>query len=120
MHRHYAWGLWAVEVVQCAATLHGAENSGKSATHYPIAWGQGWGKIGLRPRGVTDVRFPTPPPLLARPDGTMTTGTHSPLVPPLAPTVVVFMSGLFRLHPIARGGGGGCNAPPWLPVGKLV
>ena len=24
--------------------------------------GLGWGKIGLRPRGVTDVHFPTPPP----------------------------------------------------------
>ena len=22
----------------------------------------GWGKIGLRPRGVTDVHFPNPPP----------------------------------------------------------
>ena len=47
-----------------------------------------------------------PPPLLARRDGAMTTGIHSPPVPPLPPTVVVFMSGLFRLHPIARGGGG--------------
>ena len=74
----------------------------------------GWGKIGLRPRGVTDVHFPNPPPpLLVRRDGAMTTGIHSPPVPPLPPTVVVFMSGLFRLHPIARGGGGGCNAPPW-------
>ena len=67
---------------------------------------QGWGKIGLRPRGVADVHFPTPRPLLARRDGAMTTGIHSPPVPPLPPTVVVFMSGLFRLHPIARGGGG--------------
>ena len=69
----------------------------------------GWGKIGLRPRGVTDVHFPNPPPLLARRDGAMTTGIHSPPVPPLPPTVVVFMSGLFRLHPIARGGGGGAT-----------
>ena len=45
----------------------------------------------------------TPPPLLARRDSAMTTGIHSPPVPPLPPTVVVFMSGLFRLHPIARG-----------------
>ena len=46
-----------------------------------------------------------PPPLLARRDGAMTTGIHSPPVPPLPPTVVVFMSGLFGLHRIAGGGG---------------
>ena len=63
--------------------------------------------MGLRPRGVTDVHLPNPPPLLARRDGAMTTGIHSPPVPPLTPPVVVFMCGLFRLHPIARGGGGG-------------
>ena len=67
---------------------------------------QGWGKIGLRLRGVTDVHSPNPPPILARRDGAMTTGIHSPPVTPLPPTVVVFMSGLFRLHPIARVGGG--------------
>ena len=47
---------------------------------------KGWGKIGLRPRGVTDVHFPNPPPpLLARRDGAVTTGIHSPPVPPPYP-----------------------------------
>ena len=61
------------------------------------------GEIWLAPTGVTDVHFPNPPPpLLARCDGAMTTGIQSPPVPPLPPTVVVFMSGLFRLHRIAH------------------
>ena len=65
--------------------------------------GENW----LAPTGGHGCPFPKPPPpLLARRDGAMTTGIHSPPVPPLPPTVVVFMSGLFRLHPIAPGGGG--------------
>ena len=64
--------------------------------------GENW----LAPMGGHGCPFPKPPPLLARRDGTMTTGIHSPPVPPLPPRVVVFMSGLFRLHPIAQGGGG--------------
>ena len=42
---------------------------------------KGWGEIGLCPRGVTDVHFPNPP-LLARRDGAMTIGIHSPGPPP--------------------------------------
>ena len=65
----------------------------------------GVGENWLAPTGGHGCPFPKPPPpLLARRDGAMTTGIHSPPVPPLPPTVVVFMSGLFRLHPIARGG----------------
>ena len=71
---------------------------------------KGWGKIGLRPRGVTDVHFPNPPPLLARRDGAMTTGIHSPPVPPLPPTVVVFY---VRSIPVASHstGEGGMQRP---------
>ena len=60
----------------------------------------GVGENWLEPTGGHGCPFPKPPPLLARRDGAMTTGIHSPPVPPLPPTVVVFMSGLFRLHPI--------------------
>ena len=70
----------------------------------------GVGENWLAPTGGHGCPFPKPPPpLLACRDGAMTTGIHSPRVPP--PTVVVFMSGLFRLHPIARGGGGGDATP---------
>ena len=51
------------------------------ATRQRIA--MGWGKIGLRPRGSRmSISQPPPPPLLARRDGAMTTGIHSPQSPP--------------------------------------
>ena len=61
----------------------------------------------------------TPDPLLARRDGAMTTGIHSPSVPPPTPNG----GGIdVQSIPVASHstGAGGCNAPPWPPVGKLV
>ena len=58
----------------------------------------GGGKLACAHGGSRMSISQTPPPLLARRDGAMTTGLHSPPVHPLPPTVVVFMSGLFRLH----------------------
>ena len=80
-------------------SFHKTQRAG-AETHFSNPYPLGWGKIGLHPRGVTDVQFPNPPPpLLARRDGAMTTGIQSPPVPPVPPTVVVFMSRLFRCIP---------------------
>ena len=69
-------------------------------SHTTTGVGENW----LAPTGGHGCPFPNPPPpFLARRDGAMTTGIHSPPVPPLPPTVVVFMSGLFRLHPRTPG-----------------
>ena len=78
--------------------------------------GENW----LAPTGGHGCPFPNPPPLLARRDRAMTTSIHSPPVPPPTPNG----GGIYvRSIPVAShstGGGGGCNAPPWSPVGKLV
>ena len=52
---------------------------------YPLPPGQGWGKIGLRPRGVTDVHFPPPPPfwpaVTRTPDGPTAVVRGGPVAP---------------------------------------
>ena len=40
MHRLTAWGQWAVELLQCTASLPGAVGTRTSAMHYLTAWGQ--------------------------------------------------------------------------------
>ena len=57
MHCNTAWGLWAVELLQCTTTVPGGRGqwnccnalphclgvvgSGTAAMHYHTAWGQG-------------------------------------------------------------------------------